>query len=432
MRNQRTIKSPVTVKGTGLHSGQETTIVLRPADADNGIVFVRTDLPGKPEIRAIHENAVRQNRQTVLAHAGVRIQTVEHLCSGFLALGIDNCRIEIDADEVPGMDGSALPFVDALREAGRVDQKAPRKTFVLDRTVTVHDGDRSIVAFPCETGMRISYTLSYPTDGALSSQYVSLDIEEDRFVSEIAPARTFCLEREVKALQEAGFGKGASTDNTLVIGEEGLIDNTFRFDDELARHKLLDIIGDMALLGADLRAHVVAVRTGHDSNQRLVGKILSRMVELESKGVIQRDTGLDVRDILSIIPHRYPFLFVDRVIELVGYRRAVGLKNVSFNEPYFQGHWPGQPIMPGVLQVEALAQLAGVLLLRRLENTGKVAVLLAIDHIKFRRPVVPGDQLRLECDTLFLKSRSGKVRGRALVNDDLTCEAVMKFMLMDA
>jgi len=432
VRNQRTIKSPVTVKGTGLHSGQETTIVLRPADADNGIVFVRTDLPGKPEIRAIHENAVRQNRQTVLAHAGVRIQTVEHLCSGFLALGIDNCRIEIDADEVPGMDGSALPFVDALREAGRVDQKAPRKTFVLDRTVTVHDGDRSIVAFPCETGMRISYTLSYPTDGALSSQYVSLDIEEDRFVSEIAPARTFCLEREVKALQEAGFGKGASTDNTLVIGEEGLIDNTFRFDDELARHKLLDIIGDMALLGADLRAHVVAVRTGHDSNQRLVGKILSRMVELESKGVIQRDTGLDVRDILSIIPHRYPFLFVDRVIELVGYRRAVGLKNVSFNEPYFQGHWPGQPIMPGVLQVEALAQLAGVLLLRRLENTGKVAVLLAIDHIKFRRPVVPGDQLRLECDTLFLKSRSGKVRGRALVNDDLTCEAVMKFMLMDA
>jgi UDP-3-O-[3-hydroxymyristoyl] N-acetylglucosamine deacetylase/3-hydroxyacyl-[acyl-carrier-protein] dehydratase len=191
-------------------------------------------------------------------------------------------------------------------------------------------------------------------------------------------------------------------------------------------------VGDLALLGADLEAHVVATKSGHHLNQLLVQRLGARMNDLELSGAVQPDTGLNVQEILKIIPHRYPFLFVDRVIELIGYQRAVGLKNVSFNEPYFQGHWPGQPIMPGVLQIEALAQLAGVLLLRRLQNTGKVAVLLAIDRIKFRRPVVPGDQLRLECETLALKNRSGKVLGRATVNDDLSCEATMKFMLMDA
>jgi len=296
----------------------------------------------------------------------------------------------------------------------------------------LREGETSITVFPNEGGLKVSYTLSYPKNGSMASEYVSLDVDQGHYLSEIAPARTFCLEREARALQEAGLGRGASTANTLVIGDQGVVGNSFRMGEELARHKILDLLGDMALLGADLHAHVVAVRSGHSANRELVGRLLERTAELENRGRIQRDTGLDIKEILKIIPHRYPFLFIDRVIELEGYRRAVGIKNVSFNEPYFQGHWPGQPIMPGVLQVEALAQLAGVLLLRRLENTGKVAVLLAIDSIKFRRPVVPGDQLRLECETLFLKSRTGKVRGQALVDGEMSCETVMKFMLMDA
>lgn len=433
MRNQRTIKSPVTIKGIGLHSGDEITVTLRPAEADTGIVFVRTDLPETPRIPLRRESVVHRDRQTAIAEGQAEVQTVEHLSASLLALGVDNVEIEINGTEVPGMDGSGLPFVDKLREAGRAELKAPRKRFSLDQTVAVRQGDSTIVAYPNDdSGLRLSYTLHFPQANGFGSQSVTVDLTEEHFVSDIAPARTFCLEAEAEALKEAGFGQGANTRNTLVLGADGPIDNKFRFRDELARHKMLDLVGDLALLGCDLDAHIVANRTGHAANRELVARLGERVVELENRGVIQADTGLDVREVLKIIPHRYPFLFVDRVIELVGYQKAVGLKNVSFNEPHFQGHWPGQPIMPGVLQVEALAQLSGVLLLRRLQSIGKVAVLLAIDRIKFRRPVVPGDQLRLECETLSLKRRSGKVHGRATVNDELTCEAVMKFMLMDA
>lgn len=432
MRNQRTIKAPVSLKGVGLHSGAEVNLTLKPAEAGTGVVFIRTDMPGRPRIPLRREALVDRERRTALAQGEAEVHTVEHLTAGLFALGIDNVEVEMDGVEIPGLDGSGLPFVDALREAGRVELKAPRKEFTLDQPVALQDGDASITAFPCDQGLQLSYTLHYPSLNGIGSQCVNVGLDEERFVADIAPARTFCLEREAKALQEIGLGKGADTKNTLVIGDQGLLDNTFRFPDELARHKLLDLVGDLALLGADLKARIVATKSGHHLNQLLVRTLGGRMSELETKGVLQPDTGLNIQEIMKIIPHRYPFLFVDRVIELVGYQRAVGVKNCSFNEPHFQGHWPGQPIMPGVLQVEALAQLAGVLLLRRLQNTGKVAVLLAIDRIKFRRPVVPGDQLRLEAETMALKNRSGKVLGRASVNDELTCEATMKFMLMDA
>ena len=433
MRNQRTIKSPVTFQGTGLHSGDDITVTLRPAEVDTGVVFIRTDLAGKPRIPLRREAVLQRDRQTAIGEGQAEVQTVEHLSASLLALGIDNVEVEVNGGEVPGMDGSGLPFVAKIREAGRTDQKAPRKRFALDKTVAIRRGDTSIVAYPAEdAGLRLSYTLHFPEANGFGSQCVTVDLTEERFVSEIAPARTFCLEAEAEALKQAGFGQGANTENTLVLGADGPVDNDFRFEDELARHKMLDLVGDLALLGCDLDAHIVANRTGHAANRELVQRLGERVVEFENRGVIQPDTGLDVREILKIIPHRYPFLFVDRVIELVGYQKAVGVKNVSFNEPHFQGHWPGQPIMPGVLQVEALAQLSGVLLLRRLQSIGKVAVLLAIDRIKFRRAVVPGDQLRLECETLSLKKRSGKVYGKATVNDELTCEAVMKFMLMDA
>jgi UDP-3-O-[3-hydroxymyristoyl] N-acetylglucosamine deacetylase/3-hydroxyacyl-[acyl-carrier-protein] dehydratase len=361
------------------------------------------------------------------------VQTVEHLVAGLYCLGIDNVRVEVSGPEVPGMDGSGLAFAEAIQKAGRIEQRSPRRLFRLDKVLAIHHGDASIVAYPKATpGLRVTYTVHFPELNGAGTQTYSFDVTEEGFLKEVAPARTFCLEAEAEMLRTKGLGQGASTSNTLVLGKSGPIENAFRFPEELARHKILDLLGDLSLVGSDLQAHIIAHRTGHRANRELVELLADRFEELENRGLLQVDTGLDVREILKIIPHRYPFLFIDRVVELTGYQRAVGIKCVSINEPYFQGHWPGQPIMPGVLQVEALAQLSGVLLLRRLQNTGKVAVLLAIDKIKFRRPVVPGDVLRLECETLSLKNRSGKVRGRATVNGDLCCESVMKFMLMDA
>jgi UDP-3-O-[3-hydroxymyristoyl] N-acetylglucosamine deacetylase/3-hydroxyacyl-[acyl-carrier-protein] dehydratase len=280
-------------------------------------------------------------------------------------------------------------------------------------------------------GLSIEYTLDYGSP-LLPVQHRTIDLDADSFSEQIAPARTFCLEAEAQEILGAGLGKGANTTNTLVVGDNGVIENELRFEDEFVRHKILDLIGDLYLLRTDLSARIVATRTGHRLNALLARRIGERMSELENRGIIKKDTGLDIREIMRILPHRYPFLFIDRVIEIEGYRRAVGIKNVSINEPFFQGHWPDQPIMPGVLQIEAMAQLAGVLLLRKLENTGKIAVLLSIEKVKLRRSVVPGDQLRVEAEALKVKSQAGKVKARVLVNGQLVSEAIMKFMLADA
>ncbi|MFT7617002.1 MAG: UDP-3-O-[3-hydroxymyristoyl] N-acetylglucosamine deacetylase [Planctomycetota bacterium] len=431
MRNQSTIANVVKLDGVGIHGGQNVCLTVEPAEPGTGIVFVRTDLEGAPEIPVTHSRVMLRSRQTVLKDGPAEVHTVEHFLSAALALKIDNLRVKLDSMELPAAGGSALEFHALLADAGIVDQKVPRKTFVLDQPIVVEDGEAHIAAFPHKGSLKISYSLDYPKDSAISSQFVSFSFDKNSFVSDIAPARTFCLESEARQLQEAGFGKGANCDNTLVIGEAGVIDNELRFEDEFARHKVLDLVGDLALLGMDLEAHVIASKSGHATNAKLVKKLAARVEELENQGLVQRETGLDIKEILKIIPHRYPFLFLDKVISIDGFKRAVAIKNVTFNEPQFQGHWPGQPIFPGVLQVEALAQLAGVLLMRRMENTGKVAVLLSIDKIKFRKPVVPGDQLRLECETLNIRKKSGKVIGHGTVNGETTVEAILKFMLMD-
>ncbi|MCB9833330.1 MAG: UDP-3-O-[3-hydroxymyristoyl] N-acetylglucosamine deacetylase [Planctomycetes bacterium] len=431
MRNERSLSAPVVLTGVGIHGGREVRIEIAPAPAHHGIVFTRTDLEGRPSVKIDHRQAQQRARQTVIRSGEAEIQTVEHFMAAASALGIDNLACSIDAPELPAAGGCALPWVEILEQGKPVELKAPRKTLRLDQTVVVEDGDAHIVAFPNKGGLKLSYTLDYPRGAPLPSQHVCFEIGADSFRDEIAPARTFCLESEAAQLRAAGFGLGADYQNTLVVGQQGVIDNELRFPDEFARHKVLDLVGDLGLLGADLEAHVVATKSGHATNVRLVKELAARMEELENRGLVQRETGLDIREIMKIIPHRYPFLFLDRVIALEGYQRAVAIKNVSFNEPQFQGHWPGQPIFPGVLQVEALAQLAGVLFLRRMENTGKVAVLMSIDNIKFRRPVVPGDQLRLECETINIRNTSGKVLGRGTVNGALTVEALLKFRLMD-
>jgi UDP-3-O-[3-hydroxymyristoyl] N-acetylglucosamine deacetylase/3-hydroxyacyl-[acyl-carrier-protein] dehydratase len=429
-KNQRTIQKPAELEGVGLFGGQASKVRVQPAPANAGVVFIRTDLPGRPRLPVTPDTVTSKFRRSAVAVENAEIETIEHLMSALGGLEIDNLEIEINAAELPNADGSSRPWVDLLHGAGIVDLPEPRRIHVVREPIAVSDNEASIVALPGDTGLTVSYTLNYPNT-AIGQQHFTLEMGDEAYTKLISPARTFCLQSEAEAFIQQGLGKGANYQTTVVWGPNGPIENTLRFPDEPVRHKILDLMGDLATLGAGLRAHVVALKSGHNTNMKLVKKIASSFGEA---GQIQAKTGgtlLDVREISKILPHRFPFLLIDKVIELDGYRRAVGIKNVSYNEPFFQGHFPDQPIMPGVLQIEAMAQLAGVLLMRKSENQAKVAVLLSLDGVKLRKSVVPGDQLRLEVETIRLKARTGEVFARATVDGQLVAEANMKFMLMD-
>jgi UDP-3-O-[3-hydroxymyristoyl] N-acetylglucosamine deacetylase/3-hydroxyacyl-[acyl-carrier-protein] dehydratase len=317
-----------------------------------------------------------------------------------------------------------------IRKAGLVEQDAGRAEIVVREPVSVTEGDATLAALPATgEGLTVSYTLNYEHT-PIGSQHFTIAVQEGAYAREIAPARTFCLQTEVEELRRQGMGKGATAQNTLVVGEGGVIDNQLRFPNEFVRHKILDLIGDLSLAGRSIRAHVVGVRSGHSANVRLAGK-LARLAEEGAAAPRRPETLLDVRELFKVLPHRYPFLLIDKVVELEGWQRAVGIKNVTINEPFFQGHFPGRPIMPGVLQIEAMAQLAGALLMRKADNANKLAVLLSMDEVKLRKTVVPGDQLRIEADVEKLKARTGTVRTRATVDGQVVSEAILKFMLVD-
>ena len=433
-RKQRSISQPYELAGVGLHTGKASTIRLLPAPAGHGVVFVRTDLPDRPRIPADVDFVDTSGRRTSIRFEGAEVHTVEHLLAALHSLRIDNAVVEIDGPELPGLDGSALPFVEAVRAAKPCDVEAPRKEFQLltPLAVSTPGGESSIVALPAERGLAFSYTLDYSENPFVGAQYYAIRLSESAFVNEIAPARTFCMEAEAAALRQAGLGQGATYENTLVFGDKGPIENRLRFPDEPVRHKVLDLIGDFFMLNLDLSARIVATKAGHELNTLMVRALLQHVRDTEIAEGLRRDSTIDIREILRILPHRYPFLLIDRVIEIEGLKRAVGIKNVTINEPFFQGHWPQAPIMPGVLIVEAMAQLAGVLLFRKLDNTNKLAVLLSIDKVKLRRSVVPGDQLRIEAEALKVRSRSARVHCRATVEGKLACEAQINFMLTDA
>jgi len=433
---QRTLKSLVEYRGTGLHSGKEIRVVMRPAEAGTGVSFVRTDIDEQPVVRATGANMKSRQRRTCIQDGRAEVYTCEHLLAAMYALGVDNALVEIDGEEVPGLDGCSLEFTRALREAGTVELRVPRATYQVKQPIYVREGAASIVALPGSGKLTVEYHLDYaPRGGSAGSgtkHFYAFELNSENFEREIAPARTFVFAHEVEALRAAGLGKGATPQNTLVMGSNGPAENALRWDDELARHKVLDLIGDLANAGLDLDTHIIATRSGHGLNMALVQRLQEEREREQEQGEEQRVTGLDIRQILKLLPHRYPFLLIDRVVELDGFQRAVAIKNVTINEPFFQGHWPEQPIMPGVLQLEAMAQLAGVLLLRKLENTGKLAVLWSIDKVKLRGAVVPGDQLRIEVETIRAKPQVGHVRARGKVAGRLVSEAELKFTLVDA
>jgi UDP-3-O-[3-hydroxymyristoyl] N-acetylglucosamine deacetylase/3-hydroxyacyl-[acyl-carrier-protein] dehydratase len=427
-RLQRTLRAPVEFSGVGLHSGQTVRARVLPAPQGTGIEFVRTDVPDAQPIPALVQYRVQADLRTRLKRGNAEVETVEHLLAACSGLGIDNLRIEMDGAEMPGMDGSARPFLELFQQVGTVEQRAEARAFRLDEPIYVREKSATLVALPSEQpGLTLQYIASFDDPGVQGGS-LQFDVTPESFAKDIASARTFCLASDVEKLKAAGFGKGATRDNTVVLGDP---QTQLRMLGEPVRHKMLDLIGDLALLGADLHAHVIATRSGHATNAELVRRLVDLMQEKETGGLIQRESGLDIREVMKLLPHRYPFLMIDRVIEIDGYQRAVGIKNVSINEPFFQGHFPDHPVMPGVLQLEAMAQLAGVLLLRKLEFTGKLAVLWSIDKVKLRGAVVPGDQLRIEVETLRMKGEMGQVKGTGSVAGRVVCEANLMFTMLE-
>jgi UDP-3-O-[3-hydroxymyristoyl] N-acetylglucosamine deacetylase/3-hydroxyacyl-[acyl-carrier-protein] dehydratase len=435
-QQQRTIGKEVFMNGLGIHTGEPVSIRVVPAPPDAGIVFVRTDLPHRPAIPVKSAQVVdvgKSVRRTTLSKDGVEVQTVEHFMASLWGAGIDNAYVEVTNHEMPGLDGSAIQFYQQLKAAGSVEQPLPRRFVTLREPLFVEEGDSSIVIFP-DRELRISYMLSY-AHPLLRSQFVSYAMNgADSFEQKIAPARTFCLKEEAETLRAAGFGKGSNYDNTLVLGEQGVINNTLRFEDEFARHKILDLLGDLYLLGAHLRAHVIAVKSGHSLNVKLLKK-LDQAMEQWRVGSLQSATTevmvgpqLDITQIEKILPHRYPFLLIDRVLELSD-QRAVGIKCVTINDYFFRGHFPGRPVMPGVLIVEAMAQLGGIIMLNKSGNQGRIAYFMAVDNVKFRKPVVPGDVLVLEAELDRVRSKSGRVVAKALVEGKVVCEGELLFAL---
>jgi len=437
--NQKTIERPFSIEGVGLHTGEHVSLTVKPAPVNTGVIFIRKDLADTPSIRAEIDyllDVEKYPRRSSISNGNVHIHTIEHLMSAIYGIGLDNLIVEINGNECPGLDGSSVVFVEKFLESGIVEQNEPKKFYKVKEPVYISENSSHIVALPSET-FKISYTLDYP-NSLIKSQYASFEISPDLYASEIAPARTFCLQEEVEKLKMIGLGKGSDFNNTVVIGKDGVINNKFRFPNEPVRHKICDLIGDIALLGVPIKAHIIGIRSGHALNTRLV-KGLKNLIQREKVSAVyssestieKRKAILEIEDIEKIIPHRFPFLLVDRIIELEEDKRAIGIKNVSMNEWFFQGHFPGRPVMPGVLIVEAIAQVAGVLMLSKAENKGKLAYFMSIEQAKFRRAVRPGDQLVLKIEVSKLKSRVGQVQGKAYVGDKVACEAILMFALVD-
>lgn len=463
-QQQQTLQKPVSFAGIGLHSGNRVNMTLLPAPANSGIRFRRVDLEGKPEIEARAEHVVDTQRSTTLGKGSVRIHTVEHVLAAFHGAGIHNAVVELDAPEPPIGDGSSREFVRLLREAGQAAQPDPVEPIRLTAPIEISLGDTEVAAFPHE-GFKLTCTSA--DKGGRFTQFYSLQVTPDSWERELSHARTFGFLEEIEYLYRNGLIRGASLENAIIVRDDAVLTNEpLRYPEEFVRHKMLDIVGDLALIGRPLHAHIVAVKPSHQANTELAKAILNQARKpmeaartfappppasetpsnraatrtaktaasvsetTPSETFIRDGATLDVEQVMQMLPHRPPFLMVDRVTRIEG-NKITALKQVTMGEPYFAGHFPGHPIMPGVLQLEAMAQVAGLLLLRQAENLGKLAYFMSAEEVKWRKPVRPGDTLILNVELTKIRGKIAKAEGVCQVNGETVSEARITFMLVD-
>ncbi len=454
---QRTIQRTIQLKGVGLHTGQPVNITVEPAGDNHGYVFQRTDIEGQPLIKADVDNVVSTQRGTTIEVNGARVYTTEHILAALYGCEVDNALIKLDGPEVPIMDGSARLFVEAIENAGYEDQSAERNYFELKENLYYEDEEGYVEMLAVPTPgkeFRLTVMVDYNSP-VLGTQHASM-YEIADFKSEIAQCRTFVFLRELEALAKAGLIKGGDLDNAIVLvgqpvseeklrelakllGKEdrkikvegiGVLNTTkLQFENEPARHKLLDIVGDLALIGRPLRGHILAARPGHAGNVAF-GKMIKEKIKAERNAQVDFDLTKDpiynINDISKILPHRYPFLLVDKITEM-SENRIVGVKNVTFNEPFFQGHFPDNPVMPGVLQIEAMAQVGGIFALSTVENPEKYSTyFLRIDRVRFKRKVIPGDTVVFQLElTSPIRRGIVQMKGTAYVNGHVVSEGEM-------
>jgi UDP-3-O-[3-hydroxymyristoyl] N-acetylglucosamine deacetylase/3-hydroxyacyl-[acyl-carrier-protein] dehydratase len=438
MDKQRTTKGVASFSGIGLHTGNLATMTFKPAPPNSGITFYRTDLEGRPAIHAEVDNVIDVSRGTTIGENGAEVHTVEHVLSAIVGSGIDNLDIEVDANETPLADGSSLPFMEVLKEAGIVEQDVERKYITVDEPVYYREGDVTLSVLPSEE-LRVTMTIAFD-HVAIGTQYASFTITPETFENEIASARTFCFLSEVKMLQDQGLIQGGTLENAVVIGDESILNDDLRYPDEMVRHKVLDLLGDLFLIGRPVKGHIIGVKSGHAMHVKFAKQIKKALLNgtaqsttLKGLSKPKPEPALNVNAIMKVLPHRFPFLLVDRIIRFNSGEYVEGIKNVTINEPFFQGHWPRNPVMPGVLIIEAMAQVSSVLIFGPDGNPDdRQAFFLGIDNAKFRKTVVPGDQIVIESNMLRLRRNACRVKAVAKVDGQIVAEAEMMFGLSDS
>jgi UDP-3-O-[3-hydroxymyristoyl] N-acetylglucosamine deacetylase/3-hydroxyacyl-[acyl-carrier-protein] dehydratase len=436
---QRTLLREVSIKGNALHTGDAVHLTFKPAPVNHGIVFKRIDLHGHPELKPRVDLVTDLVRATTIQQGHAKIHTVEHVLSALSGCGVDNLLIEMDASEPPILDGSAREFVKLIQQGEPVEQDAEREYFALAEPVSVSRGNSSIIALPFD-GLKISCTSA--DDRGIHTQHLSLTIDPEVYITQVAAARTFTIYEDIEELLKMGKIKGGSLDSAIVIkGDKIISKEPLRFADEFVRHKILDIIGDITLLSLPLKAHIVATRPGHALNAELTKQLFEKYEAWKKGGKkaakpappraeIATETTLDIRRILDTLPHRYPFVMLDRVVEMTT-ETLTAIKNVTINEPFFQGHYPGNPVMPGVMQIEAMAQAAGILMVRRTNLEGKTALFMSCDKVKWRKPVRPGDQLSVTVKLTKVRGSIACAEGECSVGGQVVCSAELMFATVD-